>query len=80
MDNVNSNDKPIALAGVLFSFAAGSVGLLNAFFLIISLIRTPKDIITRKGVWPPSPDKLTPQAGGTVAQPNVKKNEGQGTQ
>lgn len=80
MENVNSNDKPIALAGVIFSLAAGSVGLLNVFFLIISLIRTPTDIIQRKGAWPPSPDKPTSQADGTVAQSNVKKNEGQDPQ
>lgn len=74
INDVSSDDKPIVFAGVIFSMAAGSWGLIN----VLALIRDPKMQITRNGVWPLLPDKLTPQAGGTVAESNVKKNEGQG--
>jgi hypothetical protein len=73
---VSSDDKPIAMGGVFFTMAAFLVGIVDGFMLL----RDPKVEIQRKGVWPPPPDKLTPQAGGTVGQSKMKKNEGQGAQ
>jgi hypothetical protein len=71
INDVSSDDKPIVFAGVFFSLIAGSLGLINSFLLLPA----PKVEISHKGVWTPSPDKLTPETGGAVAQSNLKTNE-----
>jgi hypothetical protein len=76
MNAVSDDDKPIALAGVFFSMAAGCWGLLNGLLMF----HTPKVQILRPAVRPHSASKPTPQAEGKIAQSNVKTKEGEGSQ
>jgi hypothetical protein len=71
MNAVSSDNKPIALAGVVFSLAACVWGLLHLLFLV----RTPAIQILRAGVWPPSP--VAPQSESDVVQAAPKTNEAQ---